>query len=83
MFNYYITCNIDLSSQDLDDNKELNYMFIRLVRSLGSSTVFAKRGFYSTLTVFLKIIHHEKLTEKLLSIMNTQLHPVGSNSKNV
>lgn len=58
-------------------------MFIRLVRSLGSSTVFARRGFYSTLTVSLKMMHDENLIEKFVSIMNTQLHPVGSNSKNV
>ncbi|XP_014470444.1 PREDICTED: DNA polymerase V-like [Dinoponera quadriceps] len=69
-------------SMNQNGNRDLNYALTRLVRSLGSSTVFARRGFYSTLTIFLKLTHHENPIEKLLSIMNTQLHPASSNPKN-
>ncbi|KAL6259582.1 hypothetical protein P5V15_009499 [Pogonomyrmex californicus] len=62
------------------DGEELNYALVRLVRSLGSSMTFTRRGVYSTLTVFL-MMHPETSIEKLLSIMNTQLHPAGSNPK--
>lgn len=73
--------SVDLSLQDQDD-KELNYALVRMVRSLGSSMTFTRRGFYSTLTVFL-MMHPDTSVEKLLSIMNTQLHPAGSNPKSV
>ncbi|EZA51443.1 Myb-binding protein 1A [Ooceraea biroi] len=63
-----------------EDNKELNYALIRLIRSLGSTTVHARRGFYSTLTTFLTM-HPEISVEKLLSTMNTQLSTAGSNAK--
>jgi len=77
MINY----NIDLFVQNEDDN-ELNHALIRLVRGLGSSNTFNRREFYSTFTVFL-MMHPETSIEKLLSIMNTQLHPSGSNPKSV
>ncbi|XP_071636162.1 myb-binding protein 1A [Temnothorax longispinosus] len=62
------------------DDKELNYALVRLVRSLGSSMTVTRRGFYSTLTVYL-MMHPDTPVEKLLSIMNSQLHPAGSNPK--
>lgn len=73
--------NIDLFAQN-EDNSELNHALIRLVRSLGSSNTFIRRGFYSTFTVFLTM-HPETSIEKLLSIMNTQLNPSCSNLKSV
>lgn len=68
--------------QAIDDNKELNYALTRLVRSLGSTTVLARKGFYTTLTAFLTL-HPETSIEKLLSIMNIQLHMEQSNTKSV
>ncbi|KAL0130921.1 hypothetical protein PUN28_002485 [Cardiocondyla obscurior] len=62
------------------DDNELNYALVRLVRSLGSSMTFTRRGFYSTLMVFLKM-NPTMSIERLLSIMNTQLHPSGSHPK--
>lgn len=78
---YLASSHVDLSLQDQDD-KELNYALVRMVRSLGSSMTFTRRGFYSTLTVFL-MMHPDTSVEKLLSIMNSQLHPAGSNPKSV
>ncbi|XP_011257399.1 DNA polymerase V [Camponotus floridanus] len=62
------------------DDKELKYALNRLVRSLGSSQTLARKGNYTTLTVFL-MMHPETSIEKLLSITNTQLHPIGKNTK--
>lgn len=71
-----------LSLQNQDDNKEFDFALVRLVRGLGGSNLFGRKGFYSTLTSLL-ILHLETSVEKLLSLMNTQLHPAGSNSKSV
>lgn len=82
--NYYVyetATLIYMYLQDHDD-KELNYALVRLVRSLGSSQTVARKGNYSTLTVFL-MMHPEISIEKLLSITNTQLQPIGKNSKSV
>ncbi|XP_072761085.1 myb-binding protein 1A [Anoplolepis gracilipes] len=67
------------NTEDQDD-KELKYALSRLVRSLGSSQIVTRKGTYSTLTVFL-MMHPETSIEKLLSITDTQLHPVNKNSK--
>ncbi|XP_011866329.1 PREDICTED: uncharacterized protein LOC105561180 [Vollenhovia emeryi] len=62
------------------DQEELNYALVRLVRSLGSSKTATRKGSYSTLTVFLRM-RDDTSPEKLLAIMDSQLHPAGSNPK--
>lgn len=52
------------------------------MRSLGSSQTITRKGNYSTLTVFL-MMHPETSIDKLLSLTNTQLHPIGKNPKSV
>lgn len=52
------------------------------MRSLGSSQTLTRKGNYTALTVFL-MMHPETSIEKLLSITNTQLHPIGKNTKSV
>ncbi|KAG5310642.1 DPO5 polymerase, partial [Acromyrmex insinuator] len=62
------------------NDKELDLALVKMVARLGSSLTSTRTGFYSTLTVFL-MTHPDTSVEKLLSIMNTQLHPAGSNLK--
>ncbi|CAL7951593.1 unnamed protein product [Xylocopa violacea] len=63
-----------------NDNQEFQYAMKRLIRSLGGSKTTSRIGFYTTLTVFLTI-NPEASIEKLLSIVDTELHPVNSNNK--
>ncbi|XP_043504476.1 myb-binding protein 1A-like protein [Polistes fuscatus] len=65
---------------DLNDNKECKYAMTRLIRGLGSSKLYAKKGFYSTLTTFL-ITHPDVSIDTILTTMDTELHPVNSNAK--
>ena len=74
-----LKCLLPQSSEQ-DDSKEFKYAIRRLVRSLGSSQTSSRIGFYTTLTVFL-VMYPEMSIEKLLSVMNDELHPVNSNSK--
>ncbi|XP_015174164.1 PREDICTED: myb-binding protein 1A-like protein [Polistes dominula] len=67
-------------SSDINDNKEYKYAMTRLIRGLGSSKLYAKKGFYSTLTTFL-IIHSDVSIDTILTTMDTELHPVNSNAK--
>lgn len=70
-----------LRQQNTDpDDKEFNHALVSLVRRLGSSMTVTRTSFYSTLTVFL-MMHPDTSVERLLSIMNTQLSPAGSNPK--
>ncbi|KYN40609.1 Myb-binding protein 1A [Trachymyrmex septentrionalis] len=62
------------------NDKELDLALVKMVTRLGSSLTSTRTGFYSTLTVFL-MTHPDTSVEKLLSIMNTQLRPAGSNLK--
>lgn len=54
----------------------------RLIRGLGSSKLYAKKGFYSTLTTFLTM-HPNTSVDTILVTMDTELHPVNSNTKSV
>lgn len=67
--------------QDQND-KELDLALVKMIARLGSSMTSTRTGFYSTLTVFL-MMHPDTSVEKLLSMMNTQLRPAGSNLKSV
>lgn len=67
-------------SSDINDNKECKYAIIRLIRGLGSSKLYAKKGFYSTLTTFL-IINPDVSIDTIITTMDTELHPVNSNAK--
>ncbi|XP_017763658.1 PREDICTED: myb-binding protein 1A [Eufriesea mexicana] len=62
------------------DSQEFKYAIKRLIRSLGSSKTTSRIGFYTTLTVYL-IMNPETSIEQFLSIVNSELHPVNSNSK--
>ncbi|XP_018398314.1 PREDICTED: uncharacterized protein LOC108776257 [Cyphomyrmex costatus] len=62
------------------NDKELDFTLDKMVARLGSSLTSTRIGFYSTLTAFLTI-YPDTAVEKLLSIMNTQLRPAGSNLK--
>ncbi|OAD61876.1 Myb-binding protein 1A [Eufriesea mexicana] len=64
----------------LNDSQEFKYAIKRLIRSLGSSKTTSRIGFYTTLTVYL-IMNPETSIEQFLSIVNSELHPVNSNSK--
>lgn len=68
--------------QEQNDSKEFKYAIKRLIRSLGSSKITSRIGFYTTLTVFL-IMHPEQPIDNFLSIVDNELHPVNSNSKSV
>ncbi|XP_066597439.1 myb-binding protein 1A [Prorops nasuta] len=61
-------------------NKELKYALTRIIRSLGSSKLFSKKGHYVTLTGFLTLYPMFPV-EKILTIMDEELHPVNSNPK--
>ncbi|KAL2737232.1 myb-binding protein 1A-like protein [Vespula maculifrons] len=65
---------------DIHDNKEHKYAMTRLIRGLGSSKLYAKKGFYSTLTTFLTM-HPNTSVDTILVTMDTELHPVNSNTK--
>ncbi|XP_029041713.1 myb-binding protein 1A-like protein [Osmia bicornis bicornis] len=67
-------------SSEQNDSKEFKYAIKRLIRSLGSSKITSRIGFYTTLTVFL-IMHPEQPIDNFLSIVDNELHPVNSNSK--
>lgn len=54
----------------------------RLIRGLGSSKLYAKKGFYSTLTTYLTM-HPDTSIDTILVTMDTELHPVNSNAKSV
>ncbi|KAG7212195.1 hypothetical protein KM043_012535 [Ampulex compressa] len=77
-----ITLLRHLSQQNSDqiDSKELKYAITRIIRSLGSSKMYFKKGCYTTLTVFLTM-HPETQIDTVLSVMDKELHPVGSNNK--
>ena len=64
------------------DGKEFNYAVTRLVRGLGSSRAVSRKGFYSTLTAYLKT-NQDTHVEDLLKLMETELRPVSSNPKGV
>ncbi|XP_054014556.1 myb-binding protein 1A-like [Hylaeus anthracinus] len=67
-------------SSEQNGNKEFKYAIKRLIRGLGASKTSSRIGFYTTLTVFLKM-HSEISVEELLSIIDSELHPVNSNNK--
>ncbi|KZC14630.1 PREDICTED: DNA polymerase V [Dufourea novaeangliae] len=67
------------SSNDCN-SKEFKYAIRRLIRGLGASKTSSRIGFYTTLTVFL-IMYPEMSIEELLSIVDSELHPVSSNPK--
>ncbi|XP_011297827.1 DNA polymerase V [Fopius arisanus] len=71
-----------LSQQKSDDpeSKELDYSLRRLIRGLGGSRLSSRRGFYATLTAYLKL-HPETEVNSLLETMETELKSSGHNSK--
>lgn len=54
----------------------------RLIRGLGSTTINARAGFYSTLVALL-VSNPEVTLEQLFSVVNAELQTSGSNSKSV
>ncbi|XP_003704944.2 MYB binding protein 1a [Megachile rotundata] len=67
-------------SSEENDSKEFKYAMKRLIRSLGSSKITSRIGFYTTLTAFL-VMHPELPIDNFLSVVDSELHPVNSNSK--
>ncbi|XP_076642327.1 MYB binding protein 1a [Halictus rubicundus] len=67
-------------SSNQNDSKEFKYAIRRLIRGLGASKTSSRLGFYTTLTVFL-IMHPEMSIEDIVSIVDSELHPVNSNNK--
>ncbi|XP_017879918.1 myb-binding protein 1A-like protein [Ceratina calcarata] len=66
-------------NSEQDDNQEFEYGMKRLIRSLGGSKT-TRIGSYTTLATFL-MLNPEISIKKFISIVNTELHPVNSNSK--
>nr|XP_033331334.1 myb-binding protein 1A [Megalopta genalis] len=67
-------------SANQSDSKEFKYAIRRLIRGLGASKTSSRIGFYTTLTVFLTT-HPEMSIEEIISIVDSELHPVNSNNK--
>ncbi|XP_063979365.1 uncharacterized protein LOC135163664 [Diachasmimorpha longicaudata] len=71
-----------LSQQKSDDpdSKELDYSLRRLIRGLGASRPSSKKGFYTTLTAYLKL-HPQTPLLPLLEILDVELKSSGHNPK--
>ncbi|XP_014218699.1 myb-binding protein 1A-like protein [Copidosoma floridanum] len=63
-----------------EESKEFYYALNRLVRGLGSSKVNARKGFYATLTVLLKM-NPTITVDQIFSAMDKELVATGSSSK--
>ncbi|XP_015606625.1 DNA polymerase V [Cephus cinctus] len=63
-----------------DKVKELKYALKRLVRGLGSSREFARKGFYSAFTVYLSM-NSDIEVSKIMEIVESELSTVNSNTK--
>ncbi|KAJ8687432.1 hypothetical protein QAD02_023226 [Eretmocerus hayati] len=62
------------------ENKETNHILRRLIRGLGSSKVSSRKGFYSTLAVYLTL-NTDVSAESILGFVETELKATGSSSK--
>ncbi|XP_001603225.1 myb-binding protein 1A [Nasonia vitripennis] len=72
--------HLSREAQENGESKELNHVLNRLVRGLGSSKVSSRKGFYSTLTVYLAL-NPDVTLERIFGIMDNELKTSSSNSK--
>lgn len=84
--NYYVfinnQCYIFLHQEEQDQNKELDYVLKRTIRGLGAMNHKTKEINYCLLTSHLSMSNNVT-AEKILQIMEHELHPSASNGKSV